>query len=130
MLQGELDSQTNIFIFDAWTHKGDPLRRTFLEQLIDFVIKKEWVNEKKWEKEKCILSKKMSEQTIKSTPELTNNGKIFAILTIFFLPIGLLMLSLLGTEDVPNWIPAVGAFFAFLPLIASIVVLVGYNILL
>src|SRR5262245_5937401 len=27
-----------VFLFDAWTHQGDPLRRTFLETLIAFLI--------------------------------------------------------------------------------------------
>ena len=31
------DSPTKIFVFNAWTHEGDPLRRTFLEQLINFL---------------------------------------------------------------------------------------------
>lgn len=37
MIQARLAAIADLFIFDAWTHDGDPLRRTFLESLIEFL---------------------------------------------------------------------------------------------
>jgi len=42
------DSDTVILTFDAWAHQGDPLRRTFLESLIDRLIEDKWVDESYW----------------------------------------------------------------------------------
>jgi predicted KAP-like P-loop ATPase len=35
--------QCEVWIFDAWAHEGDPLRRTFLESLIAALTTKEWL---------------------------------------------------------------------------------------
>ena len=43
MVKTGADPDTEVFVFDAWAHEGDPLRRTFLEQLIDFFTAKEWI---------------------------------------------------------------------------------------
>ena len=46
-----------IFVFDAWAHEGDPLRRTFLEKLIAFLTNRGWVNPNKWDKKLKELSR-------------------------------------------------------------------------
>ena len=33
------EGTAKVFVFDAWAHQGDPLRRTFLEHLIDFFVR-------------------------------------------------------------------------------------------
>ena len=42
MIRGLLpeSSEVTVFCFDAWMHEGDPLRRTYLESLIDHFQKK------------------------------------------------------------------------------------------
>jgi energy-coupling factor transporter ATP-binding protein EcfA2 len=32
-----------LFTFDAWAHQGDPLRRSFLEELFEFLADREWI---------------------------------------------------------------------------------------
>lgn len=36
LLKSKLEAYARVFVFDAWAHEGDPLRRAFLERLIDF----------------------------------------------------------------------------------------------
>ena len=38
----------HVFVFDAWAHSGDPLRRAFLEGLIGELIKCQWLDEGQW----------------------------------------------------------------------------------
>src|SRR5437667_6795474 len=42
-LSEKLDEQTRVFLFNAWNHQGDSLRRTFLEQLIDYLKNEGWL---------------------------------------------------------------------------------------
>ena len=47
----ETDSNFRVWVFDAWAHEKDPLRRTFLETLIGFLSKlpgPQWVKPKRW----------------------------------------------------------------------------------
>ncbi|MDY6865457.1 MAG: P-loop NTPase fold protein [Halobacteriota archaeon] len=120
ILKKEMEqSDTEVFVFDAWAHEGDPLRRTFLEQLIDFFTENGRIKKEKWEKEKLKLSRKLIYQTVTSTPVLTPVGQIFALAT-FFVPIGLVFLSLLGSTNVTRWIPLIGFILVWLPLYAVI----------
>ena len=120
MLKDQVDTNTELFVFDAWAHEGDPLRRTFLEQLIDSLIKNKWVNEEKWKEEKQKISKKLIEQKVDSTPILTGIGKIFVFLFFVLFPIGLILLSLTGSENIAWWIPTIGLVLSLLPLIVYI----------
>ena len=51
LLRKELGDQDDIevFAFDAWAHEGDPLRRTFLESLIERFAGK-WIDRSTWDK--------------------------------------------------------------------------------
>ena len=128
MLKKELDSSIGLFVFDAWAHEGDPLRRTFLEQLIDFLTEKEWINSEKWEQEKLILSHKYLKQTIESTPVLTDVGKTFAALAIL-VPLGYVMLSLFGKENIPFYMPHIGFILAISPLIFLVLSLIKIHLI-
>ena len=48
-LKGTSASSTRIAVFDAWAHQGDPLRRTFLEQLIQCMQDAGWVDRDEWD---------------------------------------------------------------------------------
>ena len=45
-LKSEYSANTDryIFIFDGWSHEGNPLRRVFLEELINGLINKNWLS--------------------------------------------------------------------------------------
>ncbi|HXS18512.1 MAG TPA: P-loop NTPase fold protein, partial [Polyangiaceae bacterium] len=37
------DGRFEMFVFDAWAHEGDPLRRSFLEELCKFLQRRRWI---------------------------------------------------------------------------------------
>ena len=68
-----------IFYYDSWMHQNDPLRRSFLEELLYFFKSKNLINKEfaKDKKEKLTGEKETSLSI--TTPLLTLQGKIFAI---------------------------------------------------
>jgi hypothetical protein len=96
----EIDKAIAIFAFDAWGHQGDPLRRSFLERFIDWLLKKRrWLtNDAKWEKEKEIIARRL--RFTRSFPRLTRAGTIMSFVTLL-LPTGLALLSQ-GDKQIAN----------------------------
>ena len=45
-LQTTAQSETLVFVFDAWAHQGDPLRRSFLESLAIALEEADWIDSK------------------------------------------------------------------------------------
>src|SRR5574341_2411604 len=43
-----VSSEHCLWVFDAWAHEGDPLRRTFLESLIGFLRERRWIGDEAW----------------------------------------------------------------------------------
>ena len=79
--------------FDMWAHQGDPLRRTFLENLItDCIEEFEWVNQKKWERIRAELTRRRRVDTSRVVPKLTGAGMWFA-LTLLAIPLGSALIS-------------------------------------
>jgi energy-coupling factor transporter ATP-binding protein EcfA2 len=84
-LKGELKDaspSTETFIFDAWAHQGDPLRRTFLEKLIRWCNDQNprWTKDtQKWETRIEELAKRREITNSKMSPNLTIVGAIGAI---------------------------------------------------
>ena len=95
-------SAHKIAVFDMWSHQGDPLRRTFLENLIKSVLEFGWVDKEKWNRRIAELSKRRREDTTRLVPRLTNAGAGFAF-TLLAIPVGSALigagLSILGSKD-------------------------------
>ena len=64
------DQNTATWIYDAWAHEGDLLRRTFLEDLIGFLQSRHWIDRDKWQERKDSLTRRVrvSEQTTTRVP--------------------------------------------------------------
>ncbi|MBW2036404.1 MAG: hypothetical protein JRI41_02830 [Deltaproteobacteria bacterium] len=100
LLEKEFDKNKNItlFTFDAWGHHGDPLRRSFLKQLIRHLRNrkdKTWLTDSKgvnWEKEEAKIDKRFREKTTRYFPRFTRAGIITTACSMF-VPIGLALLS-------------------------------------
>jgi len=69
--QGE---DTRIFTYDAWEHQGDPLRRSFIESLVEFLEEEGWAEEDEWEDEIERIARRKEETTHKTEPVLTEWG--------------------------------------------------------
>ncbi|MGH7740333.1 MAG: P-loop NTPase fold protein [bacterium] len=113
----EKNKEFKIFIFDAWSHRGDPLRRTFLEKLITCFENWFWLsgnlNSKNFLDD---LARRRKVTDTKKTPHLTWQGKFLGVL-IFLVPIGLALLSRIDDPNVCPLVPALGGLIALLPLL-------------
>ena len=81
-----------VAVFDIWAHQDDPLRRTFLENLITRVQGFEWVDEEKWARRLAELTRRRREDTTRVVPRLTSVGLVFA-LTLLCIPLGAALMS-------------------------------------
>ncbi len=86
----ESENDTQIFVFDAWVHEGDPLRRAFLETLISHLQEKKWIDKERWDKKLEKLANKCKTTTTESSPVITLIGAILVLLA-YLAPIGLLL---------------------------------------
>jgi len=79
-------SLTLIYVFDAWEHRGDPLRRSFLEGL-ERAIRRDWGDS-------SVLFKE-TRQTVEHRDETVNLTPIGVgfLLSLLFFPLGLVLLS-------------------------------------
>ena len=111
------DTDCRIAVFDIWAHQGDPLRRTFLENLITRVQGFGWVNKAKWDRRIAELTKRRREETTRVVPRLSSAGRVFA-LTLLGIPLGATLVSAGATLLASN---NVSGTWAFLPLILGMV---------
>jgi|GEM_PF-1404026 len=115
------ESDVEVFIYDAWSHQGDPLRRSFLEELVQFLMRNFGIDKNIWEKEIKKRIRKYEEETEStSTPILTWPGRFLAFLTLF-LPLGYTLFSQYKTQPESKvfglslW--CVGLFIVLCPII-------------
>jgi Cdc6-like AAA superfamily ATPase len=71
LLRKQLESdgglgKIKVFVFDAWAHQGDPLRRSFLQELYSFLVQQRWAGEGDFNRELEELSKR--HETSTATP--------------------------------------------------------------
>ena len=86
------DCDHRIAVFDIWAHQDDPLRRTFLENLITRVQGFGWVNKDQWDRRLSELTTRRREETTRVIPKLTGAGIWFA-LTLLSIPVGAALIS-------------------------------------
>jgi hypothetical protein len=91
ILCDELKQNLNhkVVLFDAWAHEGDPLRRTFLENLIERLTEEgdDWVQKAHWDEQKEILAQRKEIKETKSDPHIGRLGYIIIPL-LALIPIG------------------------------------------
>jgi Cdc6-like AAA superfamily ATPase len=63
-----------VFVFDTWSHEGEPLRRAFLEKLILFLDRKKLISRQDWEKRLQLLTGEL-----KKGQKIEINGLIYII---------------------------------------------------
>jgi hypothetical protein len=97
-------------VVDAWAHEGDPLRRTFLETLIDKLIAAQWVPEREWADKKEILCKRKKTSETKTRPRFTRFAGLLVAST-FLVPIGAALLN--NAFRSPLYLPGPDKTFAW-----------------
>ncbi len=110
LLRAKLDtkemSSTKVFVFDAWSHEGDPLRRVFLESLTDFCSeflsnsqKEEWNTRRKTE-----ITGKSRESFQRSTPVLRSSWTLLGLAVLATFPIAVALLNGLSRQPLHGWV--------------------------
>ncbi|MDF3125063.1 P-loop NTPase fold protein [Rheinheimera sp. 1928-s] len=123
-LHSDVDAKTLFFSFDAWAHDGDPLRKIFLESLLEKIDpegKDDSLTELK--SKVSARSKKVEVVTSKGVSVL---GKLISI-SAFLVPLGAALLSALNYEkifapwhksaDSVSWPFLFGMMFVLMPLL-------------
>lgn len=93
LLRDHVGDSTGVFVYNTWAHDGDPLRRSFLEDLGDYLASEEngsWIDAEKWAKRKLELSGQ-TRQT-ETTSRVTANGR-WLISSLLLAPVGLILLN-------------------------------------
>jgi len=111
-----------VFIFDAWAHQGDPLRRTFLERLISELEANKWLRP---DNAKSFRQRLRGQKTTINTKKniLTSAGKITS-LTLLFFPIGATLFDHHFSAR-HHYYSLFGLFILLLPLMS--VAIFGFN---
>ncbi|HDR8961651.1 KAP family NTPase [Burkholderia vietnamiensis] len=92
---------TRMFVYDAWVHSGDGLRRAFFESLVRDLRSCEWIHpesdaDKKWTKKLLSMSGKRKLVIKSSWPELTQRTRVVMALAVtgaLFSPVVFSLLS-------------------------------------
>jgi len=85
-----------VFVFDAWAHEGDPLRRVFLERLIEFCWRK--IDRCRWSKTRDELRCRRKVEKSRVLPQLSFAGGLVT-LSILAIPIGAALIAVGGTAS-------------------------------
>lgn len=81
------NKEVTFIIYDAWAHEGDPLRRTFLVNVIKRLQELEWINESRWKEEIEKISGRLDINYTREEPVISSWGILF-IIALFVAPIG------------------------------------------
>ncbi len=142
-LETRATEKTLVFLFDAWAHNGDPLRRIFLEELLERAsLKKEVNTENSTEEE---IKKEQDKQSLldkirgyKKSITITSNKSFSALgavlsLSAFSIPIGTAILSKVDYNNLYilpnsqatelNTLFVAGLSICFLPLLLASILL-------
>jgi hypothetical protein len=97
LLKKRLDQNhdVTVFTYDAWAHEGDPLRRTFLESLIQHlqsILPTAWIDQNESNKTLDEIAKRRQEESTRTIPKATKFGRNISI-SLFLVPLGSPLLS-------------------------------------
>ena len=94
-----------VVVFDAWAHEGDPLRRSFLEKLIESQTEQRWVNERAWGNRREELARRRRVEHTRPVPNLQTGAIVAGIVAVaiaIFLSAGAALLEA-GFAQQPKW---------------------------
>ncbi len=118
---------SHMVVFDTWAHEGDPLRRSFLEELIRSLTAKSWVDEETWTNRREELAKRRRVETTRPVAKLEKPAIVAGVATAVFailLPLATALLSAGLTAD-PMSAGMVRAGGTIFSLLAVVFVVVG-----
>lgn len=117
-----------VFLYDAWMHQSDPLRRSFLEEMI-LRLWRRGVLTQRWVRRLKRLSTPIEDTRTIETPELSKDAK-WVGLSLLPVPIGLGLIgydtleAAFGMEASPlgRWSLGLGVFLTAMPALSAVCV--------
>lgn len=94
-----------LLTFDAWAHEGDPLRRTFIESIVEQLKDRgrdehtRWIDHEQWQKKLDEMSQRSTVEQNKNIPTLGWWDKA-VIVSLLFIPLGSALVGAALREDV------------------------------
>src|SRR5690606_10683989 len=82
-----------VFTYDAWLHQSDPIRRSFLESLLHFLVSQGAVRKGHWRPKLKELSGQVEDTQVIDVPELGPDARWLG-LSLLPVPIGVGLLGL------------------------------------
>ena len=125
LLNDRLDgSGTQVVVFDAWAHEGDPLRRSFLETLIKSVSAKGWIKEEAWDERRESLARRRRVEHTRPVSRIERPAIIAGAIAAFFailVPLGaaLIEAGLAANRSRAFWV-GVAVYAVLVALIGSV----------
>ena len=122
------DTDIGTFVFDAWAHQGDPLRRTFLEKIIHYCIERPgWIaNKSYWLGVIEELAKRKERTETDSSPKLTKLGA-FAAISLLLAPAAL-QVYLKNEFQYHHLLTRAALFFGALPALIAVCATIYWGI--
>lgn len=107
ILEDQQTSDYRVVVFDAWCHEGDPLRRAFLETVIDFGVGAHWLGEKEahWKSVRAGLSGLRDKVDTESSSRISHYGRALVLATLA-VPIGLALMPRVQDPSALHWLVA------------------------
>lgn len=91
-------SNIRVFTYDAWLHQHDPVRRSFLENLFEYLIANGHAKREEWKDEIDALKGALEKSFIESTPTFAPGGKLI-LFSLLLLPVAMALLGLDTIKD-------------------------------
>ena len=94
LLRKELvrEEKVTLLSLNAWAHEGDPLRRTFLESLIQHFVDIKWIERNRWDKILQGLAHRRKVTNTRTIPKASPLGKWVAM-SALLVPVGASLLA-------------------------------------
>ena len=111
----------HVVLFDTWAHEGDPLRRSFLQELIGSLIDKTWVGKEPWHSRLEELAKRRRVERTRPVAKIEKPAILVglaAVILAVLLPIAAELINAgLAGNKIHVWPLAWGGALGFLILI-------------
>ena len=120
ILQERLEnSKIQTVVFDAWAHEGDPLRRSFLENLLIHLRTQKWIEQKEYARLYEKLTHRVRSSVVNSVPKLGRWSGLIAV-SFLLVPIGVSLFNY-GFNNSSLVAVILGLLFTVSPVVAVII---------
>jgi hypothetical protein len=118
-------SKAQVFLYDAWSHQGDALRRAFLDDLLEFCKERSLIKSDKIKTLKESIWNRTELTTTTSEPLLRNHAK-WLLFTLALVPLGITLFNIPSDKrdqfwtQISSWPNLIAILLIIAPVISTI----------